>query len=114
MKFPLVVVKCAYVPGPYFAADAAGAAGFVVSAGFDVGAAGFAVGGFCVGAAGFVCGAAGFDVVDVCAPSVVVAKNDARIAESRNLVITDSLEASSYELRAMSFELRAMSYELEL
>jgi hypothetical protein len=90
-------VKCAYTPGPYFLADAAGSVGFAVAgaAGFDVGAAGFAVGaaGFVVGAAGFVVGfcvwVPGFAGV-VCAAAGAMARADAKIELRMNLIIAIS------------------------
>lgn len=53
---------CAYTPGPYFAADTAGVAGFSVAAGAS--AEGFAVdgAGASAGGAGFSLGAAGVGV----------------------------------------------------
>ena len=102
------------MPGPCFAADAAGAAvaaGLVVDA---AGAAGFVVGaaGFVAGAAGFVVGACGFAVVGFCVcvagfAGGVCAAGDAANAKthsrlSSDLVMSNSLAATSYELPATS------------
>jgi hypothetical protein len=98
----------AYTPGPCFAADAAGAAGFAVAAaGFDVGAAGFCVGaaGFVVGAAGLVCGGAGFAGVAVCALTGATASAEANSMLGSHLVIAISLiSVHSSRLRFTSRE----------
>jgi hypothetical protein len=89
-------VMCAYTPGPYFEADAAGVAG---SAGLSAGAAGLVVGagglvvgagGLVVGGAGLVCGVAGLAGAVVCAAAGEIARAEATSTPNNHLVMANS------------------------